>query len=398
MTSTPGTIANRFEALDGWRGICACMVVLFHFPGYSPLNTSNLIRNSYLFVDFFFVLSGFVIALNYSNRLGNWTGVRRFLFLRLGRVYPLHLFMLLCFLAYETAKHVAGLSQPGGSQAFAGENGPFSFLTNALLLHSLNIHHGLTWNGPSWSISTEWWAYVVFALVSAWFGMRNWMLLLTAITAPLLLLHLSSTGMDTTYDYGLIRCLFGFALGIACHRIHERWIVRPQPPGSRLGAMSIAEGAVVAAVAGYVASAGTSDWSFLAPFVFAAAVLVFAIEGGLVSRVFRSPVLNWLGRLSYSIYLTHFLFVLTLPALIKRVVGHDPWTAMPLPNGQYVMAFGRDNVEGTLYYALVLAVTLAFSAFTFRWVETPGREWTRRWLGRPDGQLRPGRAPLRQQP
>ncbi len=68
MAASTSHPANRFEALDGWRGICACLVVLFHFHGYSPLNTSGLIRNSYLFVDFFFVLSGFVIACNYSTR------------------------------------------------------------------------------------------------------------------------------------------------------------------------------------------------------------------------------------------------------------------------------------------------------------------------------------------
>lgn len=396
MITPPGPTATRFETLDGWRGICACMVVLFHFPGYSPINTSGLVRNSYLFVDFFFVLSGFVIAWNYSSRLGDWNGVKRFLILRVGRVYPLHLFMLMCFLLYETAKYAGSLGQPANSNAFVGENGTLSFLTNALLVHSLNIHQGLTWNGPSWSISTELWTYVVFALVSAWVGMRNWMLLLAALAAPLLLMHLSRTGMDTTYDWGLIRCMLGFALGIACHRIYQRWLAREH--SSATGAMTVAEVAMAAAVVGFVASAGTSAWSFLAPFVFALAVLVFAVEGGLVSRLFRFPVFRWLGQLSYSIYLTHFLFVLTLPAAVKRVVGHDPWTAMPLPNGQYLMAFGRDNLEGTLYYALVLGITLAFSAFTYRWVETPGREWSRRWLGRPGGAGHAQPAPLRQQP
>ncbi len=95
----PSKPAGRFEALDGWRGVCACLVVLFHFNGYSPIYTAPLVRNSYLFVDFFFVLSGFVIAWNYGTRLGSWPEVRRFLVLRLGRVYPLHLFMLFLFLA-----------------------------------------------------------------------------------------------------------------------------------------------------------------------------------------------------------------------------------------------------------------------------------------------------------
>jgi peptidoglycan/LPS O-acetylase OafA/YrhL len=152
--------------------------------------------------------------------------------------------------------------------------------------------------------------------------------------------------------------------------------------------MTAVELLVAAAVAGYVSMAGTSGWSFLAPFVFAAAVLVFAREAGAVSRLFRLPLLKWLGKLSYSIYLTHFFVVLVLPTVVKRLLGEDLWTPMPLATGQYVLAFGRDNVEGTLLYGLVLALTLAFSAFTYRWVETPGREWTRRWIGRPPAQPR----------
>ena len=96
-------------------------------------------------------------------------------------------------------------------------------VTNLFLLQSMGLHSGLTWNGPSWSISTEWWTYVTFALVCAWLGMRNWMLVLAALVAPVVLLHLSHTGMDTTYDWGLIRCVFGFALGVACFRIYQAW-------------------------------------------------------------------------------------------------------------------------------------------------------------------------------
>jgi peptidoglycan/LPS O-acetylase OafA/YrhL len=391
MPPAPRKDITRFEALDGWRGICACMVVMFHFHGYSPIYSLGIVRNSYLFVDFFFVLSGFVIALNYSSRLDSWPGVKRFLILRVGRVYPLHLFMLLCFIAYEALRYAAGNANDG---AFAGPNRPAAVFTNLFLLQSLNVHDSLTWNGPSWSISTELWTYVAFALLSAWLGMRNWMLALAAVAGPLLLFHLSHTGMDTTYDYGFIRCLFGFALGVACFRIHSLAPHRAQP---NLAAMTLLECAIVAAVIAYVSAAGTSPISFLAPFVFAGAVLVFAIEGGLVSRLFRFRVLKWLGMLSYSIYLTHFIFVLVLPSVIKRIVHADLWTPMPLATGQYVMAYGRSDLEGTLLYGAVLAVTLAFSAFTYRWIETPGRDWTRKWLGRPQpGAQQPAHAQARQ--
>src|SRR6266498_3136223 len=128
-----GRATGRFDALDGWRGVCACFVVLFHFHGYSPIYSSPLVRHSYLFVDFFFVLSGFVIAWNYAERLGSWPEVRRFLLLRLGRVYPLHVFMLFCFLAYETAKLVNGLGQAPAPVTFSGETRPGAVVSNLFL-------------------------------------------------------------------------------------------------------------------------------------------------------------------------------------------------------------------------------------------------------------------------
>jgi peptidoglycan/LPS O-acetylase OafA/YrhL len=380
MQPPTSSTANRFEALDGWRGICACLVVLFHFHGYSPIYGWGLIRNSYLFVDFFFVLSGFVIAWNYATRLDSWHGVRRFLLLRIGRVYPLHVFMLLCFLAYEGLRYLNGQGQASAPSTFSDETSPIAFLSNVFLIHSLHVHEGLTWNGPSWSISTELWTYVIFALVSAWLGMRNWMLLLAAIAGPLLLFHLSRTGMDTTYDWGLIRCVFGFALGVACYRAHRTWPQTQHAATASPGLVTGLECLVVAAVIVFVAMAGTSNWSFFAPFMFALAVLVFSVEGGAFSHVLRLPLLKWLGKLSYSIYLTHFIFVLVLPRIVKRILRDDLWTPMPLATGQYVMAFGRDNIEGTFFYGLVLALTLAFSAFTYRWIETPGREWIRKWV------------------
>ncbi|HXD42001.1 MAG TPA: acyltransferase [Ramlibacter sp.] len=380
MTPPQRPAATHFEALDGWRGVCACCVVLFHFHGYSPIYTSPLVRNSYLFVDFFFVLSGFVIAWNYAARLDSWHGVKRFLILRLGRVYPLHIFMLFCFLAYETVKLVNGLGRPSPPPTFTGGNQPMAVVTNLFLVQSLNIHDSLTWNGPSWSISTEFWTYVVFALISVWLGMRNWVLVAAAVTAPLLLYQVSKTGMDITYDYGLIRCLFGFALGVACCRIYRR---PPQMPQLGVGAMTTLECAVVAAVVLFVSAAGTSGLSLLAPFVFALAVLVFAAEQGLLSRLFGLPLLKWLGTLSYSIYLTHYLIVIAFPVAIKQVFHLDLWTPFELPSGQYVRLFGRNELEGTFFYLVVLALTLAFSAFTYRWIETPGRNWSRRWAGRP---------------
>ncbi|MES3002474.1 MAG: acyltransferase [Pseudomonadota bacterium] len=367
---------GRFEALDGWRGVCACLVVLFHFHGHSPIYHSAFIRNSYLFVDFFFVLSGFVIAWNYATRLGSWPQVRHFLVLRVGRVWPLHVFMLALFVAYETAKLFI---RNQASAPFTGEMQPWAVVSNFFLVQSLNLHDSLTWNGPAWSISTEVWTYVIFAVLSVAFGLRYWMLALAAIVPPLMLLLVSRTGMDVTYDFGILRCVLGFALGTLCFHVQKRRAARAETGG---GLATLAECATVAAVIGFVALAGTSNWSVLAPFVFAAAVLVFASEDGAVSRLFRTRFFAWLGQLSYSIYLTHFFIVMLVPVLIKRLTHIDFWTPMRVATGDFIMAYGRNDLEGTLFYVLVVLLTLGFSVLTYRWVETPGRDWSRRFAGK----------------
>jgi peptidoglycan/LPS O-acetylase OafA/YrhL len=378
--AAPKNTVNHFEALDGWRGLCACLVVLFHFHGYSPIYSWGLIRNSYLFVDFFFVLSGFVIAWNYGTRLGTWRDVRQFLVLRVGRLYPLHIFMLFVFLAWETAKLLLGHQGPNGTAAFTGETQPGTVLSNIFLVQSLHLNDTLSWNAPSWSISTELWAYVVFAVVSVTFGLRNWMIALLAAAAPVFLLQVTHTGMDITYDWGLVRCLFGFALGVACARIYRARRDRFAQAGT--AAATVLESIALAAVAWYVSYAGKSDWSLLAPFVFAAAVLVFANERGAWSGLLQRRLFKWLGTLSYSIYLTHYFFVVNLPIVVHRVLHLDLTRPMPLPGGGTVPAYGRNDVEGTLFYLLVLGLTIAFSAFTYRWIETPGRNFSRNWARR----------------
>lgn len=98
----PHVAAHRFEALDALRGVCALLVALYHFDAPGVVSTSRLIGNSYLFVDYFFVLSGFVIAFSYGNRLASGEiSTARFMALRAGRIYPLHLAMIGAYFALE---------------------------------------------------------------------------------------------------------------------------------------------------------------------------------------------------------------------------------------------------------------------------------------------------------
>ena len=132
------------------------MVALYHFPATGWIETNSIINNSRMFVDFFFVLSGFVIAANYTNRLETPEQARKFMWLRIGRLYPLHVAILLAFVGYEVVKLAFGQDD-----AFLFPNDTASLAQNALLIHGLGTTSELTWNWPSWSISTEMAAYLL---------------------------------------------------------------------------------------------------------------------------------------------------------------------------------------------------------------------------------------------
>ena len=381
----------RFKALDSWRGICACLVVLFHFQVNSRVFTLPLVRNSYLFVDFFFVLSGFVITWTYARNLTSWLSIRDFLVLRLGRLYPLHLFVLLCLVALELLHLLFGHADPTVYRAFSSEEHSVqAIVTNLLLIQSLDTHRDLTWNEPSWSISTECWAYVAFALVTFKFGQQRLRVAATValavIAAPQAIHLLSSHAMNTTFDYGLIRCLYGFALGCACCHLYryllgQGWHRLVDPL-----AMSVLEAGAVLMALIFVSLADESWASILAPYVFALMVVIFAFEGGAISRALKSPVPQWLGERSYSIYMNHWLVwvaaSVTLSFAQNTLLHIKLWGLLNSATGHAVNVIGRNPVEGNVAELVLVALTLTLSAFTYEWIERPGRVWSRCWIAR----------------
>ena len=365
----------RFNALDSWRGICALMVALFHFPAAGWLASNGFIRGSYLFVDFFFVLSGFVIAHAYSERLADGQSLRKFMITRFGRLFPLHALMLFAFVVFEVVRwRLPQLG--GGGPAFSGAFSVSSIFTNLFMVHGLGMEHGLTWNMPSWSISTELFAYLFYALTIPLLG-RTALLAFSAavVAAPLLLLSVSPDFMDATWDFGVIRCLYGFSSGVIVHALFVRIAETPAHDGETVLSWTFAEGAVIGAVVLFVAERHAGAASLLAPLVFGFAVFIFAHEGGLISRLLSARPFLSLGALSYSIYMTH-MFVqarmmnvakiaelhMQVPLLSMRATGTEPLAVI-------------SETWALPMSALMVVLTLIASAVTYRLVEVPGREW-----------------------
>ncbi|WP_316858307.1 acyltransferase [uncultured Cohaesibacter sp.] len=363
--------SDRFDVLDSWRGICACMVALYHFRVVSHISDIGLINASYLFVDFFFVLSGFVIAANYQHRLADGFGAGRFLILRLGRIYPLHFAMMLPFLAIDAVKDGVG------SQFWQ------ALTTNVLLIHGFGVNLGLWLNFPSWSISTEFAAYLVFALIIPFAGRSILPWLVPIFAGPVILGKVSAFGMASTFDLGVIRCLEGFALGIICFRLREIF------PGLTRRSSPVLDSFLEIVAIGGTALYLTVFWDqvrsylLVVPFLFAVVVLVFARQAGVVSKLLSARPFLFVGTLSYSIYLVHAL-VRSVSRAAAKVFEHfagvelftmdySQWWSEP----GLILTFGGNLWLGDLSQLVMLGVTIVLAYFTYRYIEEPGRIWSR---------------------
>ncbi|MET3592907.1 peptidoglycan/LPS O-acetylase OafA/YrhL [Mesorhizobium shonense] len=381
-----GTVAGeRFLVLDSWRGICALLVALFHFPTTSTISQSAFVGGSYLFVDFFFVLSGFVIASSYGSRLSEPDGLARFALARFGRIYPLHLLMLAAFAGFEAVRLVLPAVHGTGAAPFTGGFDLRSLIANLFLLQGMGVEGRLSWNAPSWSISAEFFTYLLFAGAVFAAGRHAWIwFVAAAVTAPFFLLALSTRHMDVSFDFGFIRCLYGFSLGALLAWFQHDSIAEARQArsgGAGRVAWTLAELAMIVVIGLFVSAAGTNDAGIAAPVVFALALYLFAHEGGLISALLRSRPMLLLGSLSYSIYMVQIFVqarLINVGGLIERKLGLGIVGDMTL-RGDQVAGFGVGSpwIGLAAIIAMLIAVIVA-SWFTWRFVEMPALAWFRR--------------------
>ena len=354
---------RRIDELESLRGIAALLVVFFHMPKWHPALQNPLFDNAYLMVELFFVLSGFVIQTAYGDALRTGAEVLRFQFLRLARLYPVHLLFLIVFLGIEIAKWLivtrGGVDDPA-TAPFA-VNDLRAFVENLLLWNGALPDRAFTFNYPSWSISVEFWTYLVFALTVLW--LRAWRLAMFGLLAAGALALLVS-GATGDFD-NLLKCLAGFFLGCLTAAFTSR--VRPRLPALTV---PLAFAAMLAFL--LVKPSHSGDLAVFPLSVLLVLALVASREGG-VSRVLRHPRLVWLGTVSYPVYMSHAA-VLWVANQIVRFTTDGPEAADA--SGRLIpqMPLGL-----TVLAALaVLAVVLAVSAVVHLWVERPFRERSRR--------------------
>jgi peptidoglycan/LPS O-acetylase OafA/YrhL len=361
--------ALRFEALDSWRGLCALWVVLYHFRAVSHVYGWTWVRTGDIAVDFFFVLSGFVITHAYGQSLTDGTSRLRFLVRRFGRLYPLHIATLAAVVLMELARWAAAhqLGHQLGRPAFSGDTDLAALVPNILLVHALGVLRDFTWNVPSWSISVEWCLCLLYVVLSLWRRPLVAAGILAALGFAVTVWMTSLTQFPPEGYTAVVRGVYGFFLGVLAYRL----FLRLREAGVTLPGWLEWTAPVLLAL-----TVLFKEWRLFAlqPPLFAALVLIFAAQAGPVSRLLKQRALTWLGEISYSIYLVHYVLVLAIfggMLAVGAVMGFEPLLAyrntllLKMPNPWI----------GDLAAIGFLALTIGVAALTYRWIETPGRRW-----------------------
>jgi len=342
----------QLDGLTIARGLAAWLVVLFHIRSgirWLPDGAMAVIDKGYLAVDFFFLLSGFVIYLSTHKTMlhDGIAAIPAFLRRRFARIYPLHAVMLGATVLFVLLLMATGRDTSG-------------YPWRELPLHiSLTQNWGFTkqlsWNHPAWSISTEFAAYLFFPVILLATPIARaprWLLLcgmagsISLMAAWLYLSGLTILGA-TIAKYGLIRCLCEFSAGamlcafwLICKDRREMW--------PTLVAITIL------AISGIAwASQPINElWAFPAMAIcsiFLIAQISLRYDGDTASLPMRA--LLYLGEISYATYLAHFmLFIWFKIWLVEQATDIPPWQAI-----------------------FFIALTFLASVLLYHGVEKPGR-------------------------
>ncbi|MGD9965869.1 MAG: acyltransferase family protein [Hyphomonadaceae bacterium] len=353
------------KPLTSLRFIAAFWVLLYHFKDHLGLQMGQfgLVADGYLGVDLFFTLSGFILAHVYLTSLeGGRFGYGGFLKNRIARVYPMHLAALAAMIVL-----FAGATAMG-----AGVGSPDAFKWSDLPAHLLMVHawgttQAVGWNFPSWSISAEWAAYLLFPLVAGlvlktkrWSGAFALLALALCVASfwALSNLHqvLGWVGRDfsqMTAQIGALRILPSFLLGVALYAF-----------GREHAAPKSWAWPIVAVSAGWVIAVTTLGWwEGLVWFGLAGLLYGLAetsrhgVDAPMSGRVFV-----FLGAASYALYMIHLPIDIVWFHALERM-GVTENSDLALRVGAMVGVF---------------VACIAASAAAYLLIEEPARKWIRK--------------------
>ena len=295
---------RHFRTLDALRGLSAFAVLLYHLP------VGGLAPRGYLAVDLFFLMSGFVVAHAYDERLLAGWGAPRFLLARLKRLWPLYavgiLLGALCYRVAETLGPRHGVIVPGMPIAAI-------VVLNLMFLPWTAVSKWPMFplNSPAWSLSVEIVGNLIYGIVARTVSDATLKALAVLGALGLVMIAYRAHGLDVGVDAsnafgGYVRFAFSFPLGVLIYRYHR---------AGRLPRLSLSWPIVLAAAActfaGLLPLGAAGD---LAAVLAIFPVLLLAALGREPSRRV-APVFALAGTLSYPLYIVHHPLLDALRAL-----------------------------------------------------------------------------------
>ncbi len=364
-----GEKPSDIRALTGIRGIAALLVATYHFflPELPAGSLGfRLLGRGYLYVDLFFILSGFVIVLNYGANFTNgvkFMAFRSFLWKRIARVYPLYLAVLLAMIAAYWLVHRDFDPHPGWWVSLQMSRPWLDLPLNAALMQSWGFGDGVV--GQAWSVSAEIAAYLVFPWL-AWGIAGNLRpvtgLLMVVAVAAMLIAAQQLGSSDGRYHAGafdiwdgppaIMRCLAGFTLGLCLCRLSE----------GRYGRLLHSDLFGLCAIGLWLLMLVRSAPDLFLYIPFGALVLCLSKNRGKLGAAFGSKPVYAMGLLSYSFYLIHVYFIPPMHALTGALT--------PIVTAGYAKAV-----------AIVVTIFALFvcSGAAYLAVELPARNFLRRF-------------------
>ncbi len=360
---------NRYLSnLTPLRGIAALWVVVFHFSEivvkFVSTDQSLILTKGYLMVDLFFIMSGFIIYhIYYQSFLSGISGInfRPFIVARFARVYPLHFFTLLLFIVIHVPRR-------GWDRVFYN---PRAIPTNLLLIHSFGIHKLFNWNVPTWSVSAEWWAYMVFPFL-ALFIYRKKETAIALLALFVILAYLSimfwlprvnffdpsaprRQNLDVTFDFGFLRGLAGFITGIILHKLYETGFLA-KAFQKDITAFIVIVGCILC-----MHFAWNDGFAIILFFML---VYAFTLNCGILHTICDGRIAQYLGKISYSIYLMQLFPLIPL------------WGRIKLPGLVYKNNSATSGFwTGTGYCLVYMLLVIGLAFLSYYTIEKPCRKY-----------------------
>lgn len=350
MKQQQTSVINKphFEILDGLRGVAAIAVVIFHFMEIAvPDVEKNFIAHAYLAVDFFFCLSGFVIAYAYDDKIAA-IGIGGFLKRRLIRLHPLVIIGSVLGLLTFLFDPFSDLHQTYADKTW------LLFICSCLMIpfavvkeRYLNLFH---FNPPTWSLFWEYIANIFYAIILVKLP-KKVLLVLTVLAAIALVYesrrsgHLSVGWGGDNISGGGIRVSFSFLAGMLVYRF--RWIIR-----SKLGFVSIG---LLLLPAFLFPFSKTNSWFVDPLFVILYFPLLIMLGAGAVTRKTTQAICRFSGKISYPLYMVHYPFIWVFFSYIEK----------------YKPAI--NTVAWIIVVGTILLVLL--SCLVMKYVDEPVRKW-----------------------